>query len=181
MSGLSGRKIKLIALALGVVCAIMFAALAYAGFAGESAVNGICFSILAAASLIAIYPGYIIGKLVDEISSLRENVRLQNERMLRMQKESEKQNPADKYSPANRLKIQRNTTGSLSADLTETAKTRIMNMPAQPSPASRQSGDIPSPVAKDFTREISIPTEQDVAEANTEAPKAGQPVCGIKT
>ena len=43
MSGLSGRKIKFIALALGVICAIMFAALAYAGFAGESAVNGICW------------------------------------------------------------------------------------------------------------------------------------------
>ena len=57
MSGLSGRKIKFIALALGVICAIMFAALAYAGFADGSAVSGICFAVLSLVSLIAIYPG----------------------------------------------------------------------------------------------------------------------------
>ena len=164
MSGLSGRKIKFIALALGVICAIMFAALAYAGFADGSAVSGICFAVLSLVSLIAIYPGYIIGKLVDDVNALDESSRMQNERLFRIQKESEKQNPTDRYSPANRLKINRNTTGTLSADLTETAKTRIMNMPQPTPPPSRQSGEIPSPVAKDFTREIPIPAEKDIAQ-----------------
>ena len=90
MSGLSGRKIKFIALALGVICAIMFAALAYAGFADGSAVSGICFAVLSLVSLIAIYPGYIIGKLVDDVNALDESSRMQNERLFRIQKESEK-------------------------------------------------------------------------------------------
>lgn len=152
MSGLSGKKIRLIAVSVSMVCAIMFTALSYSGFREGSVAGGICFAVLALASLVSAYLGFIAGKLADDVVGLRENIRIMNERMARMQKESEKQNPADKYSPSNRLKIQKNTTGSLSADLAETAATRVVQTPP---PAVRS--EAPSPVAKDFTREIPIP------------------------
>ncbi|MBQ0010229.1 MAG: hypothetical protein KBS76_03900, partial [Ruminococcus sp.] len=162
MSENLGKKIKLIAGALGVLGTIAFAALTYCEFAADRAVAGLCFLLLAVLSLASVFPGIMIGKLVEENAALREESRMQSEMIARLSKENEKRNPADKYSPSNRIRGQMSTGTVTTGFATTGARTRVTNVP----PVTTGTTETVS-MAKDFTREFSASTETIPAQTAT--------------
>lgn len=156
-----GKKIKILAIAIGIIGALACLIMAFSNIENKNYAVLIAWIFLAAGCILLILPLSAVGNMINEIIEQREKVQMLSDKLAKIQKTGGVESPADKFSPSGRIKMPKYPQTTLRQTMPEQNKA--------PQPVQRNS-----PSSDDFTRSLDPKTINDVAPENASAGVQGE-------
>ena len=150
-----GKKIKFLAIFIGIIGALACLIMAFSNLGNKNYSVLIAWVFLAVGCVLLILPLSAVGSMISDMAEQREKMQILSDKMAKMSRQGG-ETPADKFSPSGRIKIQKfpQTT------MRQTAPSINQIKPANTAPSSP---------ADDFTRSLDAKTIQDVPPKTEQA------------
>ena len=161
-----GKKIKFLAIFIGIIGALGCIIMAFSHLSDRNYAVLIAWIFLAVGCVLLILPLSAVGSLISDIAEQREKMQILSDKMSKLSRQGG-ETPADKFSPSGRIKIQKFPQTTM----------RQTIPPATTGTQVKPQNMTPSSPADDFTRSLDARTIQDVppkAETPEPAPQAPQ-------
>lgn len=149
-----GKKIKILAIFIGIIGALSCLIMAFSNLGNQNYAVLIAWIFLAIGCVLLILPLSAVGSLVSDIAEQREKTQILSDKMAKLSRQGG-ETPADKFSPSGRIKIQK---------FPQTAMRQTMPPVTQIKPQNTGSTNSPS---DDFTRSLDPKTIEDVPKSQT--------------
>ena len=143
-----GKKIKILAIFIGIIGALGCLIMAFSNLGNKNYAVLIAWIFLAVGCVMLILPLSAVGSLVSDIAEQREKTQILSDKMAKLSRQGG-ETPADKFSPSGRIKIQKFPQTTMRQTMPPVTQVKPQNQAAPSSPAD------------DFTRSLESRTLQD--------------------
>ena len=101
-----GKKIKILAIFIGIIGALGCLIMAFANLSNKNYAVLIAWIFLAIGCVLLILPLSAVGSLIGDMAEQREKMQILSDKMAKLSRQGG-ETPADKFSPSGRIKIQK--------------------------------------------------------------------------
>lgn len=143
-----GKKIKILAIFIGIIGAVGCLIMAFSNLSNQNYAVLIAWIFLAVGCVMLILPLSAVGSLISDMAEQREKTQILSDKMAKLSRQGG-ETPADKFSPSGRIKIQK---------FPQTTMRQTMPPVTQIKPQNTGSATSPS---DDFTRSLDPKTIED--------------------
>ena len=150
-----GKKIKFLAVFIGIAGAIAGLIMAFISMTDENIAVLFAWIFISIAFLLLILPVYAVGAMMEEITAQRERIQILSDKLTKVSKSISAESPAEKFSPSGRMKIVKTNQ--------TTTRPRVPTPQTPIRPNLKQSSS-----AEDYTRSLDSKTLADVPERQPE-------------
>ena len=148
-----GKKIKILAIIIGVVGALSGLTIAFCNLNNENFFVIFAWIFIAVVFLLLTLPAFAVGSLIEELTEQRENVQKLSDKLAKYSRSVSAESPAEKFAPSGRIKMAKYPTVTTNRPTVQAVKS-----------TTRQQSQ-----ADDFTRSLSSKTQNDVTPENSGA------------